>query len=151
MLTVTPFLWFESQAEEAANLYASIFPRAKVVSVSRMQGRVMSAELEIEGQRVIAFNGNTQFRFNDSFSFLVACETQDEIDRLWAQLTADGGEPGRCGWLKDKFGVSWQVVPTSLTRFLSGGGDPAKAKRVMDVFFQMNKIEVDRLQRAFDG
>ena len=151
MLTVTPFLWFESQAEDAANFYASIFPRAKVLSVTRMQGKVMTAELEIEGQRVVALNGNTQFKFNDSFSFQVGCEAQDDIDRLWAQLTADGGEPGRCGWLKDRFGVSWQIIPISLPRWLSGGGDPARAQRVMGVFFQMSKIDVGQLQRAFDG
>jgi predicted 3-demethylubiquinone-9 3-methyltransferase (glyoxalase superfamily) len=151
MLTIAPFLWFESQAEEAMNLYASIFPRSKAISVNRAQGRVMSVEYELEGQRFLALNGGPMYRFNEAVSFLVSCETQEEIDALWSKLTADGGEPGRCGWLKDKFGLSWQIVPTSLGKFMSGGGDPVRAKRVMDVFCQMNKFDIGQLQAAFDG
>jgi predicted 3-demethylubiquinone-9 3-methyltransferase (glyoxalase superfamily) len=151
MLTIAPFLWFESQAEEAMNFYASIFPRSKAISVNGAQGRVMSVEYELEGQRFIALNGGPMYRFNEAVSVLVSCETQDEIDALWKKLTADGGEPGRCGWLKDKFGLSWQVVPTSLGKFLSGGGDPARAKRVMDVFCQMSKFDIGQLQAAYDA
>jgi predicted 3-demethylubiquinone-9 3-methyltransferase (glyoxalase superfamily) len=151
MPTVTPFLWFDSQAEDAMQLYLSVFPNAKSLTVQRAGDRVMSVEFEVEGQRVIALNGGPHYRLNEAFSFLVSVETQDEIDKYWSKLTANGGEPGQCGWLKDKFGVSWQVVPASLGRFLSGGGDPARAKRVMDVFFQMKKIDISRLQAAYDG
>jgi len=151
MLTIAPFLWFESQAEEAMNFYASIFPRSKALTVNRAQGRVMSVEFELEGQRFLALNGGPMYRFNEAVSFLVSCDTQGEIDDLWSKLTADGGEPGRCGWLKDKFGLSWQIVPSTLGKFLSGGGDAERAKRVMEVFCQMNKFDIGQLQAAYDG
>lgn len=151
MLTVAPFLWFESQAEEAMNFYASIFPRSRTLSVNRAQGRVMSVEYELEGQRFMALNGGPVYRFNEAVSFLVSCGSQQEIDELWTKLTADGGAPGRCGWLKDKFGLSWQVVPASLGKFMSGGGDPERAKRVLDAFLQMSKFDIGQLQAAYDG
>src|SRR5215216_2561080 len=151
MLTVTPFLWFDTQAEEAMNFYASIFPRSKLTSVSRANGKVSSVQFELEGQKFIGLNAGPVYKFNEAVSFFVGCETQEEIDRLWAMLTADGGEPGRCGWLKDKFGLSWQIVPNALPRLMGGGGDPARAKRVMDVFFHMNKLDIDKLQAAYDG
>ena len=151
MPTITPFLWFDAQAEEAMNLYASIFKRSKVVSVNRAQGRVISTEFELEGQRFTALNGRPpQFTFNDATSFFVGCETQEEIDELWAKLTADGGAPGRCGWLKDKFGLSWQIVPTALGRML-GDKDAAKSKRVIDAMLTMDKLDLRRLQQAYDA
>lgn len=150
MLTITPFLWFDSQAEEAMNFYASIFPRAKVLSVNKAGGRTISVEFELEGQKFMALNGGPAHTFNEAISFFVGCETQEEIDNLWVKLTADGGAPGRCGWLKDKYGLSWQIVPRSLGRMLASG-DAAAAKRVMDVMLQMDKLDTKRLQQAFDG
>ena len=150
MPTVTPFLWFDSQAEEAMNLYASIFPRAKVLTVNSAQGRVMSVEFELEGQKFMAMNAGPHHKFNEAVSFFVGCDTQQEIDDYWAKLTANGGEPGRCGWLKDKFGLSWQIVPKALGRLMSSG-DATKSKRVMDALLRMNKLDVKALQQAFDG
>ena len=151
MLTITPFLWFETQAEEAMNYYASIFPRAKVIAVNRAGDTVMSVVYELEGQKFMALNGRPNFTFNESVSFFVGCETQREIDELWGKLTSDGGAPSRCGWLKDKFGLSWQIIPNSLGHMLGGGGDPARSKRVVDAMLQMNKLDVKTLQAAYDG
>ena len=150
MPTITPFLWFDTQAEEAMNFYASVYPQSKVLSVNRAQGQVMSVEFELQGQKFMALNAGPVYKFNEAVSFFVACDTQQEIDDLWAKLTADGGEPGRCGWLKDKFGLSWQIVPSSLGR-LMGSDDPVRSKRVVDALLQMNKLDADRLQQAFDG
>jgi predicted 3-demethylubiquinone-9 3-methyltransferase (glyoxalase superfamily) len=150
MPTITPFLWFDTQAEEAMNLYASIFKRAKVVSVQRAQGKVMSVQFELEGQAFMALNAGPQFTFNEAISFFVGCETQQEIDELWVKLTADGGAPGRCGWLKDRFGLSWQIIPNALGRMLSDT-DAAKSGRVMNAMLQMEKLDVARLQQAYDG
>ena len=130
MLTVTPFLWFDTQAEDAMNFYASVFPRSRVVDVHRAQGKVMSVEFELEGQKFMALNAGPHFTFNEAVSFFVGCETQQEIDELWTKLTADGGAPGRCGWLKDKFGLSWQIVPNVLGRLLKSGV-PVRSKRVI--------------------
>jgi predicted 3-demethylubiquinone-9 3-methyltransferase (glyoxalase superfamily) len=151
MPSIAPFFWFDTQAEEAMNFYASIFPHSKVLNVNRAGDKVMAVEFELEGQKIMAMNAGPAFKFNESFSWFVGCETQAEIDEYWAKLTADGGEPGRCGWLKDKFGLSWQIVPNSFGRLMSGGGDPARAKRVMDVFFQMGKFDIGQLQAAYDG
>jgi predicted 3-demethylubiquinone-9 3-methyltransferase (glyoxalase superfamily) len=151
MLTITPFLWFETQAEEAMNYYASIFPRAKVIAVNRTGDTVMSVVYELEGQKFMALNGRPNFTFNESVSFFVGCETQQEIDGLWEKLTSDGGAPSRCGWLKDKFGLSWQIIPNSLGQMLGGGGDAARSKRVLDAMLQMNKLDVKTLQAAYDG
>jgi len=150
MPTITPFLWFDSQAEEAMNFYASIFKRSKVISVNRAQGKVMSVQFELEGQAFMALNGGPLFKFTEAISFFVACETQQEIDDLWGKLTADGGAPSRCGWLKDRFGLSWQIVPASLGRML-GDKDATRSKRVMDAMMQMNKLDLARLQHACDG
>ena len=147
---ITPCLWFDTQAEDAMNFYASIFPTTKVLSVHRAGDRVMSVEFELEGQRFMALNGATQQAFNDAVSFFVGCETQQEIDDLWDKLTANGGAPGRCGWLKDKFGVAWQIVPTALGALL-GSGDPATSKRVVDVMLTMQKLDVHRLRQAFEA
>ena len=150
MPTITPFLWFDTQAEEAMNYYASIFKNSKVISVNRAQGKVMSVQFELEGQKFIALNAGPQFKFTEAISFFVGCETQQEIDELWAKLTADGGMPSRCGWLKDKFGLSWQIVPNSLGRMLSDK-DPAKSKRPLDAMLKMQKLDLNRLQAAYNG
>jgi predicted 3-demethylubiquinone-9 3-methyltransferase (glyoxalase superfamily) len=150
MPTITPFLWFDTQAEEAMNFYASIFKRSKVTSVNRAQGKVMSVQFELEGQPFMALNAGPLYKFTEAISFFVGCETQQEIDELWAKLTADGGAPSRCGWLKDKFGLSWQIVPNSLGRLLNDK-DPAKAKRVLNAMLQMEKLDVKRLQEASNG
>jgi predicted 3-demethylubiquinone-9 3-methyltransferase (glyoxalase superfamily) len=151
MLTITPFLWFDTQAEEAMKYYASIFPRARVLSVHRANGQVMSVEYELEGQKFMALNAGPPFKFNEAVSFFVGCDSQQEIDTLWDKLTADGGSPSRCGWLKDKFGLSWQIIPKKLGSLLGGGGDPATAKRVVDAMMQMEKLDERRLQEAYDA
>jgi predicted 3-demethylubiquinone-9 3-methyltransferase (glyoxalase superfamily) len=150
MPTITPFLWFDTQAEEAMNFYASIFERSKVISVNRAQGRVMSVQFELEGQRFMALNAGPHFKFNEAISFFVGCGTQQEIDALWAKLTEDGGAPSQCGWLKDKFGLSWQIVPNTLGRML-GDKDPAKSQRVMQAMLQMKKLDLKQLELAHDG
>ena len=150
MLSITPFLWFDTQAEEAMNLYVSIFPRSKALAVHRAQGRVMSVEFELEEQKFIGLNAGPQNKFNEAVSFFVACPTQDEIDALWAKLTADGGTEGRCGWLKDKFGLSWQIVPDTLGRML-GDRDPAKAGRAVNAMLTMSRLDIAALRRAHDG
>ena len=150
MPSITPFLWYDTQAEEAMNFYASIFPHAKAGAVNRAGDRVLSVDFELEGQKFMALNGGPMYTFNESVSFFVSCDSQEEIDRYWSRLTADGGAPGRCGWLKDKFGLSWQVVPKTLGKFLSST-DPATSKRVIDAFMQMSKLDIGKLQDAFDG
>ncbi len=150
MPTITPFLWFDTQAEEAMKFYASIFERSKVLNVSRAQGRVMSVTFELEGQKFMALNAGPHHRFNEAVSFFVGCETQEEIDRLWDRLIADGGSPSRCGWLKDKFGLSWQIIPNALGPMLADG-DPAKAKRTLDAMLQMNKLDLAVLKAAHGG
>lgn len=156
MQKITPFLWFDGRAEEAMTFYTSIFKRSKVLNVSRYgegaplpAGTVMSATFEIEGQSFIALNGGPQFRFTEAISFFVSCETQQEIDELWEKLS-DGGEKQRCGWLKDKFGLSWQIIPPILGDFL-GDRDPVKAGRAMQAMLQMDKIDIKRLKEAYDG
>lgn len=152
MLTIAPFLWFETQAEDAMLFYTSIFPRSKRGPVKRAGDQVFGVEFEIEGQKILGMNGRpAKITFTESVSFFVGCETQQEIDELWAKLSGDGGKPGRCGWLQDKFGVTWQIVPNALGGLLSGGGDPARAKRVMDAMLAMSKLNVAALQRAYDA
>jgi predicted 3-demethylubiquinone-9 3-methyltransferase (glyoxalase superfamily) len=150
MPTITPFLWYDTQAEEAMNLYASIFKNSKVISVNRARGKVMSVEFELEGQRFTALNGGPLFKFNESTSFFVGCDTQAEVDEFWDKLIADGGEPSQCGWLKDKFGLSWQIVPKVLLRLLNDR-DAAKSSRVMNVMLEMRKLDIQGLQQAYDG
>jgi predicted 3-demethylubiquinone-9 3-methyltransferase (glyoxalase superfamily) len=150
MPTITPFLWFDTQAEEAMNFYASIFKRSKVISVNRVQGKVLTVQFELEGQQFMALNAGPTFTFTEAISFFVGCEAQQEIDELWAKLTSGGGEPSRCGWLKDKYGLSWQIVPNALGRMLSDK-DSAKSKRVMDALLQMDKLDLKQLQQAYDG
>jgi predicted 3-demethylubiquinone-9 3-methyltransferase (glyoxalase superfamily) len=150
MPTIRPFLWFDTQAEEAMTFYASIFKRSKVISVNRAQGKVMSVRFELEGQEFMALNAGPLFKFNEAVSFFVGCETQQEIDELWAKLTADGGASSRCGWLKDKFGLSWQIVPNGLGRMLSDK-DAGKSTRVMNTMLGMDKFDLKRLEQAYNG
>jgi predicted 3-demethylubiquinone-9 3-methyltransferase (glyoxalase superfamily) len=156
MQKITPFLWFDNNAEEAMNFYVSIFKNSRIVSVSRygeggpgLKGQVMTGTFELEGQRFMALNGGPHFKFTEAISLFVDCEGQQEVDALWEKLSA-GGEKSRCGWLKDKFGVSWQVIPKALGQ-LMGDKDPEKSKRVMMAMLQMSKIDVAALQRAHDG
>ncbi|KIL37771.1 3-demethylubiquinone-9 3-methyltransferase [Gordoniibacillus kamchatkensis] len=155
MQKISPYLWFDNQAEEAVNLYVSIFKNSKVESVVRYgeagpgpAGAVMSATFRLEGQRFMALNGGPHFTFSPAISFFVSCETQQEVDELWSKLTADGGEEGRCGWLKDKFGVSWQIVPTVLGELMQDK-DAGKSQRVMQAMLQMNKLDIERLKQAY--
>jgi predicted 3-demethylubiquinone-9 3-methyltransferase (glyoxalase superfamily) len=152
MQKITPFLWFDGDAEEATNFYVTIFRKARVISVSRIGGEgsgVMSTTFELEGQGFIALNGGTDFSFSPAISFFVDCQTQEEVDELWEKLSA-GGEKQQCGWLKDKFGVSWQVIPSALGEMLQDK-DPAKAGRVMQAMLQMQKIDIGGLRRAYEG
>ena len=156
MQKITPFLWFDGRAEEAMNHYISIFKNSKVMSVTRYgdagpgaKGTVMTVAFQLEGQDFVALNGGPQFKFNEAISLVVNCETQQEIDELWKKLSA-GGEPSRCGWLKDKFGLSWQIVPAVLGRMLQDK-DPQKAGRVMQAMLQMDKIDINRLKQAYEG
>jgi predicted 3-demethylubiquinone-9 3-methyltransferase (glyoxalase superfamily) len=150
MPTITPFLWFDTQAEEAMNFYTSVFKRSKVTSINRAQGKVMSVQFELEGQKFMALNAGPQFPFTEAISFFVGCETQEEIDELWAKLTADGGATSRCGWLKDRFGLSWQIIPNALGRMLNDT-NAAKSKQVMNALLQMDKLDLKRLQEAYNG
>ena len=153
MQKIVPFLWFDDQAEEAMNFYVGIFTNSKVISVSRYgeagpgpKGAIMSATFELDGQRFIALNGGPLFSFSPAISFFVNCETQEEVDELWEKLS-EGGKKERCGWLKDKFGVSWQIIPTALGKLLSDP-DPARSKRVMQAMLQMQKIDIKGLENA---
>jgi predicted 3-demethylubiquinone-9 3-methyltransferase (glyoxalase superfamily) len=155
MQKVTPFLWFDSNAEEAAEFYASTFDHARIVSVmprpgegGSPKGKALTVTFEIEGQTFVALNGGPHHTMTPAISFVVQCETQEEVDRLWDALT-DGGEPIQCGWLTDKFGVTWQIMPTVLYRLLSDP-DPAKSGRVMSALLQMVKLDIAKLQAAYD-
>lgn len=149
---ITPFLWFDDQAEEAARFYVSIFKRSKLLEVTPggPNGKAMTVSFEIEGQPVIALNAGPVFKFNEAFSFFVSCGDQAEVDDLWAKLTADGGEESQCGWLKDRYGLSWQIIPTALGEAL-GDPDPAAAKRALDAMFTMRKIDIKALEAARRG
>jgi len=156
MQKITPFLWFDNQAEEAANFYVSIFKNSKIETISRYgdagpgpKGSVMIVQFQLEGQRFTALNGGPIFSFTPAISLLVDCQTQDEVDELWQKLSA-GGKPDRCGWLKDKYGLSWQIVPSALGKLMSDP-DPEKSKRVMQAMLQMDKIDINRLQQAYQG
>ena len=150
MKKLTPFLWFDDQAEEAMRFYVSVFKNARVLRVSPGPGgKAMSVTFEVEGQEITGFNAGPQFKFTEAISFFVNCADQAEVDDLWAKLS-EGGEAGRCGWVKDRFGLWWQVIPTALGR-LMGDPDPAKAKRVADAMLTMQKIDVATLERASKG
>jgi predicted 3-demethylubiquinone-9 3-methyltransferase (glyoxalase superfamily) len=158
MQKIKPFLWFDNQAEEAANLYTSIFKNSKIGSITRYDkaaaqasgrpaGSAMTVEFELEGQRFVGLNGGPIFKFTEAVSFAVSCETQEEVDYFWNKLTADGGAESQCGWLKDKFGLSWQIVPKILPELLKDK-DAAKAHRVMKAMLQMKKIDIAKLKEA---
>lgn len=154
---ITTYLWFDDNAEEAMKFYVSIFKNSKILSVTRYgdagpgpKGTVMVGTFQLEGQKFIALNGGPQFKFTEAISLYVDCETQEEVDELWEKLTADGGAPSRCGWLKDRFGLSWQIIPSALPRLL-GDEDPEKSTRVMEAMVQMGKINVALLEQAYGG
>ncbi len=154
---ITPFLWFDNQAETAAQFYTSIFKDSKILHVSRYgdagpgpKGGVMVVNFQLAGQEFTALNGGPRFTFSEAFSFVVNCENQREIDEYWSKLTADGGQESMCGWLKDKFGFSWQIVPTALGT-LMGDKDPKKANRVMQALLQMKKLDIAKLTAAAQG
>jgi len=155
MQKIAPFLWFDDNAEEAMKFYVSIFKNSKILTTTRYPeagpgtpGKLMSGTFQLEGQEFYALNGGPQFKFTEAISLFVNCETQQEVDDLWAKLTA-GGEESRCGWLKDKFGLSWQIIPTALGEML-GDKDPEKAKRAMEAMLKMNKIDIKTLKQARD-
>jgi predicted 3-demethylubiquinone-9 3-methyltransferase (glyoxalase superfamily) len=152
---ITPFLWFNDKAEEAMNFYISVFKDSKVLSVARSgdagpgpKGTVMMATFELNGQQFHALNGGPQFTFTPAISFFISCETQEEVDHYWEKLS-EGGEKSRCGWLKDKYGLSWQVVPTILGKLMQDK-DPAKSKRTMNAMLQMSKLDIAALKKAAD-
>jgi predicted 3-demethylubiquinone-9 3-methyltransferase (glyoxalase superfamily) len=157
MQKITPFLWFDTQAEEAMNFYMSIFKNSKVLSTSRYgeggpmpKGMLMTATFVLDGQELMVLNAGPEFKFNEAISLFVDCETQEEVDELWAKLTADGGEESQCGWLKDKYGLSWQIIPRALNEMLTDS-DPVKAGRAMQAMLQMQKIDIATLRKAFEG
>ena len=158
---IVPCLWFDTEAEAAANLYVSVFKNARILGTTRYvkegsethgkrAGTVMTVEFELEGQKFLGLNGGPQFKFSEAISFQIMCETQDEIEHSWSKLTADGGEEGPCGWLKDKFGLSWQVVPTALIEMLKGP-DATATQRVTKAFMQMKKFDIAALKKAYAG
>ena len=149
MQKITTFLTFNDQAEEAANFYTSLFRNSKIENVMRSGDAVMGVSFQLDGQQFNALNGGPSFNFAEGISLFVNCETQAEVDELWEKLTSDGGEESRCGWLKDKFGVSWQIIPSVLGELL-GDKDPEKAQRVMQAMLKMNKIIIADLQKAYD-
>ena len=155
MEKITPCLWFDTEGEEAAELYTSVFPNSRIVDVTRYgpagprpEGTVMTVSFELDGQKFVALNGGPEpgFTFSEAISFQVSCKTQEEVDAFWSRLS-EGGEEGPCGWLKDRYGVSWQIVPTVLPELLSDP-DPEKSQRVMQAMLKMTKIEIDELERA---
>src|SRR5688572_15337154 len=160
MQKITPCLWFDDNAEEAVNLYVSIFQNSRIGSVTRYdeasakvsgrpEGSVLTVEFELEGEKFTALNGGPLFKFTEAVSFMIDCESQEEVDRLWAKLS-EGGEESQCGWLKDKYGLSWQVAPRILTELLKDK-DPVTSKRVMEAMLQMKKIEIKTLMEAYEG
>ena len=160
MQKITPFLWYDDKAEEAANFYVSIFKNSKIGGITRYdeegskaagrpKGTVMTIEFQLDGQDFVALNGGPHFKFTEAVSFVVNCETQEEVDEFWKKLS-EGGDEVQCGWLKDKYGLSWQVVPTALPEMLQDK-DPAKAQRVMKAMLQMKKIDIKTLKQAYEG
>lgn len=154
---ITPYLWFDDQAEEAAKFYTSLFKGSKINGTMRdgggvigEKGRVLTVSFELAGQEFIALNGGPQFKFNESVSFFVRCDTQEEVDTLWNKLTANGGEESMCGWLKDRYGLSWQIIPKALGEMMSDE-DPEKAKRAMEAMLKMKKLDIATLRKAYEG
>ena len=156
MQKITPCLWFDTQGEEAANFYTSVFKNSRITDISRYgeagprpAGTVMTVAFELDGQPFVALNGGPEFTFNEAVSFQINCANQDEVDHYWNSLT-DGGQEGPCGWLKDKFGVSWQVVPTALSELLNDP-DPGRSQRAMKAMLQMGKIDIETIRKAADA
>jgi predicted 3-demethylubiquinone-9 3-methyltransferase (glyoxalase superfamily) len=156
MQEITPCLWFDTQGEEAARFYTSVFPNSQILEVARYgaagprpEGTVMTVSFELDGHKFVALNGGPDFTFNEAVSFQVSCKTQEEVDAFWTKLT-DGGEEGPCGWLKDRYGVSWQIIPEALGR-LMGDPDPERARRATEAMLKMVKIDVAELERAADA
>ena len=149
MPTITPFLWFDSQAEETMNYYLSIFKNSKVLSVNRADGKVLTVTFELEGQKFMALNGGPHFKFTEAISLFVNCETQQEVDEMWEKLS-QGGEKGRCGWLKDRFGLWWQIIPSALGKLMNDP-NPKKSRAVFQAMMKMNKIVIKDLERAYAG
>lgn len=150
MKKITPFLWFDNQAEEAMNFYVSVFKNSKVLSVNPgPNGVAQSVTFQLEDQEFMALNAGPQFKFNEAISFFVDCKSQEEVDTLWEKLTADGGEESMCGWLKDKYGLWWQIIPTALMEMLNDS-DPEKAQRVTDAMLKMQKIVIADLEKAYE-
>ena len=154
---ITPNLWFDNEAEEAANFYISVFENSRIVDVSRYTeagpgepGSIMVVEFELDGQRFVGINGGPQFKFDEAVSFQIHCETQDEVDYYWEKLLADGGEESQCGWLKDRYGLSWQVTPTGMAE-LFADDDKERANRAMEAMLKMKKLDIEELRRAADG
>jgi len=152
---ITPFLWFDGRVEEAINFYTSIFKNSKIVNANHLpgdvpgrKGKIMTATIELDGQRFMLLDGGPQFKFSPATSFFVNCTSQEEVDELWEKLS-EGGKPNRCGWIDDKFGMTWQIVPDTLGKLMYSQ-DPAKSKRVMEAVMQMGKIEIKKLQEAYD-
>jgi len=157
MQKIIPFLWFDGKAEEAIRLYTSVFKNSKIINITYWaegspfpKGQVMNGAFELDGQKFYAFDAGPMFKFTEATSFYVNCDTQEEIDHFWNKLTADGGQESMCGWLKDKFGLSWQIVPPVLGKFL-GDKDPAKAGRAMQAMMKMKKIIIADLEKAYEG
>jgi predicted 3-demethylubiquinone-9 3-methyltransferase (glyoxalase superfamily) len=157
MSAITPCLWFDTEGEEAAELYTSIFPNSRIKHVARYgdagprpAGSAMTVSFELDGREFVALNGGPQYTFNEAVSFQIDCETQEDVDHYWERLTEGGGEPGPCGWLKDRFGVSWQLIPRRLNELLSDP-DPERSQRAMAAMLKMRKIEVAELERAADA
>jgi predicted 3-demethylubiquinone-9 3-methyltransferase (glyoxalase superfamily) len=160
MQKITPFLWYDNQAEDAANFYLSLFKNSRITKITRYPeegtettgkpaGTVMTVEFELEGQRFTALNGGPSFKFDEAVSFVVNCETQEEIDYFWEKLTADGGQESQCGWVKDKFGLSWQITPAIMGELYDS--DPERSNRVMHAMLQMKKLDIAKLKEAYDG
>lgn len=151
MKKITPFLWFDDNGEEAMKFYTSIFKNSNIVEMHKLpDGKMMTGTFNLDGQDFMALNAGPQFKFNEAISMFVSCEDQAEVDEYWSKLTADGGEESQCGWLKDKFGLSWQIIPKQLGE-LMGDPDPEKSQRVMQAMLKMRKIIVADLQNAYDG
>ena len=155
MQKITPYLWFDNQAEEAANFYTSLFKNSKILSASRYgeggpgpAGSVMTISFQLDGQEFVALNGGPQYKFTEAISLFVNCETQEEVDRLWEKFT-EGGEEGPCGWLKDKYGLSWQIIPAGLVAMLSSS-DAEKSQRAMQAMFSMKKIDLAKIKLAYE-
>lgn len=158
MQTITPFLWFDTQAEEAMNFYVSVFKNSEAGEIMRVSGEmpgepgsVLSVTFKLEGQEFYALNGGPTFQFNPAVSLFVSCETQEEIDDLWGKLTTGGGKPVQCGWLTDKYGLSWQIVPSALREMLWGNDHPENSTRAYKALMGMTKLDIGELKRAFNG